>query len=143
MSAKFNDGQPKDTPTWGPCPPPAPRTPPIAYRTPPHTISAISKPIPWPPSGARFPGDRIPWIPIQLSHSASANEDEIPNLVNHKALISEMDSQTTLKPESVMVDFLRTDSAAEVDGGDRDVFATPPSSADHDWKGGQHLGADD
>lgn len=86
MTAEFHNMPPPDQPSRVSCPPPAPKSPPRAYRLPPHTLLGISKPIPWPPSGARFPGDRISWLPMRfpeplLTHEVSDSIDgELPAL---------------------------------------------------------------
>jgi hypothetical protein len=99
MSAKLQNMTSEDQPLRVPCPPPALRMPPKAYRSPPQTLSGISKPIPWPPSGARFPGDRIFWPPMRFPEPSITNE--ISDLMDRKASVSEMDPDSTIGSESV------------------------------------------
>lgn len=99
MSAEFQNLPPTDYPLRVPCPPPALRMPPRAYRSPPQTLSGVSNPIPWPPLGARFPGDHIPWPPMQFL--AQPITTEVSDLMDNEVSVSDLDPESTLGSESV------------------------------------------
>lgn len=42
--------------------------------SPPKTLTGVSKPIPWPPAGARFPGDRVIWSPMKFPERSNKRE---------------------------------------------------------------------
>ena len=58
-----------------PNPPPAPTMPPAAFKIPPATTSCHSRPIPSPPLGARYPGDRVLWKPLVFSMSVDTQDN--------------------------------------------------------------------
>lgn len=74
MRAENQNIIPADQPLRVPCPPPDARIPPRAYMQPPKTLTGVSKPIPWPPAGARFPGDRVTWSPMKFSEPSNKRE---------------------------------------------------------------------
>jgi hypothetical protein len=107
-----------------PCPPSAPRLPPPVYRETPNTKSGKKCQIPSPPRGARVPGDRIAWSPLEFPKAIEKeeyfSEPEIVLVeITHDSDLLELPLDRTVVERDANVDQVTElpDSEEDVTGG--------------------------
>ena len=100
MNQNVPNSIPSGLPFKVPCPPAALRLPPPLYKRSPEIRGPVLNPIPSPPAGARVPGDKIDWRPMEFARAATEKVFSPVKVSEPTEAILEFDSHQIWPAES-------------------------------------------